>query len=96
MHDVLSQSLIIIIIVLHPRHKLSYFKNAGWEDEWVDTAETLVRDEFKRSYEHTIVNDDLTDDEDKGVGVSADETSMVCFFINFFASTDAIADQEHL
>ncbi|KAG1853540.1 hypothetical protein C8R48DRAFT_558143, partial [Suillus tomentosus] len=27
-----------IAMVLHPRHKLSYFKNAGWEDEWVDTA----------------------------------------------------------
>ena len=33
-------------IVLHPRHKLAYFKNARWEDDWVTTAEKLVRDQF--------------------------------------------------
>jgi hypothetical protein len=33
-------------IVLHPRHKLTYFKNARWEDDWVTTAEKLVRDQF--------------------------------------------------
>jgi hypothetical protein len=27
------QMLIICIVVLHPRHKLSYFKNAGEEEE---------------------------------------------------------------
>ncbi|KAG2747579.1 hypothetical protein P692DRAFT_201668127, partial [Suillus brevipes Sb2] len=27
-----------IAMVLHPRHKLSYFKSAGWEEEWVETA----------------------------------------------------------
>ncbi|KAG1889611.1 uncharacterized protein F5891DRAFT_906011, partial [Suillus fuscotomentosus] len=27
-----------IAMVLHPRHKLQYFKAAGWEDEWVTTA----------------------------------------------------------
>lgn len=36
--------------VLHPRHKLSYFKAARWEDDWIQTAESLVRDEFERSY----------------------------------------------
>ncbi|KAG1895975.1 uncharacterized protein F5891DRAFT_959346 [Suillus fuscotomentosus] len=72
-----------IAMVLHPRHKLSYFKNAGWEDEWVDTAEALVRDEFERSYEHTIVNNDSTDNEDNGLGVpeklTKGDSSMVCF-----------------
>ncbi|KAG2740021.1 hypothetical protein P692DRAFT_201661585, partial [Suillus brevipes Sb2] len=27
-----------IAMVLHPHHKLSYFKSAGWEEEWVETA----------------------------------------------------------
>jgi hypothetical protein len=36
--------------VLHPRHKLQYFKNAGWEEEWVETARNIVRDEFDRMY----------------------------------------------
>jgi hypothetical protein len=38
------------IAVLHPRHKLQYFKTAGWEDEWVETARNIVRDEFDRTY----------------------------------------------
>ena len=25
-------------LVLHPCHKLHYFKKAGWEDDWIDTA----------------------------------------------------------
>jgi hypothetical protein len=36
--------------VLHPRHKLQYFTNAGWEDSWIDTARTIVRNEFDRTY----------------------------------------------
>ncbi|KAG2341485.1 hypothetical protein BDR05DRAFT_845370, partial [Suillus weaverae] len=27
-----------IAMVLHPQHKLSYFKNAGWEERWIATA----------------------------------------------------------
>ncbi|KAF8549901.1 hypothetical protein OG21DRAFT_1382778, partial [Imleria badia] len=27
-----------VTMVLHPRHKLQYFKNANWEQEWIDTA----------------------------------------------------------
>ena len=36
--------------VLHPRHKLAYFKMAGLEQEWIKTARELVRDAFERSY----------------------------------------------
>jgi hypothetical protein len=36
--------------VLHPRHKLQYFKDAGWSDEWIEQAEEIVRDEFNRKY----------------------------------------------
>jgi hypothetical protein len=36
--------------VLHPRHKLQYFKKAGWQDSWIETAYTIVRDEFYRTY----------------------------------------------
>lgn len=38
------------ILVLHPRHKLKYFENAGWEEEWIETARQIVRDEFDRTY----------------------------------------------
>jgi hypothetical protein len=36
--------------VLHPRHKLAYFKNAGWEDEWIKTAERIVCKEYECLY----------------------------------------------
>ncbi|TFY73141.1 hypothetical protein EWM64_g10871, partial [Hericium alpestre] len=39
-----------IAMVLHPRHKLAYFKNARWEQEWIDTARDVVHDKFKHSY----------------------------------------------
>ncbi len=40
----------IIFVVLHPSHKLAYFAQAGWDDEWRATAETIVRAEFERAY----------------------------------------------
>jgi hypothetical protein len=69
-----------IFIVLHPRHKLSYFKNAGWEDEWVETAEALVRDEYKHSYEDMIVKDcaNNTKDNDLGGAYTKGDSSKVC------------------
>ena len=39
-----------IKLVLHPRHKLMYFKRMDWDVEWISTAEGLVREEFERSY----------------------------------------------
>jgi hypothetical protein len=38
------------LLVLHPRHKLQYFKNAGWEDDWIERAEEIVRTQFDLSY----------------------------------------------
>ena len=39
-----------LLLVLHPRHKLQYFKNAGWQDEWIERAEEIVRMVFDLSY----------------------------------------------
>jgi hypothetical protein len=36
---------------LHPRHKLKYFKNAGWESGWIETAELLMHDHFDIDYD---------------------------------------------
>ena len=38
------------LAVLHPRHKLQYFRNANWDDAWITTATTIVHDEFMRAY----------------------------------------------
>ena len=32
-----------LYIVLHPRHKLEYFKKAGWEASWIKAAEEILR-----------------------------------------------------
>ncbi|KIJ09551.1 hypothetical protein PAXINDRAFT_45902, partial [Paxillus involutus ATCC 200175] len=45
-----SSEVYRIAMVLHPRHKLAYFKTTHWEDEWIKTAEALVCDEYTRSY----------------------------------------------
>ncbi|KAG0692110.1 hypothetical protein DFH29DRAFT_818224 [Suillus ampliporus] len=39
-----------IAMVLHPHHKLNYFKTAGWEPEWIQTASDLVHHEFDFAY----------------------------------------------
>lgn len=39
-----------IFLVLHPRHKLHYFKSAGWNETWIKAARTIVREEFDRTY----------------------------------------------
>ncbi len=33
-------------IVLHPQHKLQYFHDANWDDEWITTATEIIHDEF--------------------------------------------------
>jgi len=37
-------------LVLHPRHKLQYFKDIGWKDEWIKMARDIVRAEFECKY----------------------------------------------
>jgi hypothetical protein len=57
LHFVLKRFL-LCLQVLHPRHKLSYFKSAGWTPEWIETAEELVRAVFQSSYvSHSVVDD---------------------------------------
>lgn len=37
--------------VLHPGLKLEYFRVQEWEQEWIDAAENLTREEYVASYE---------------------------------------------
>ncbi|KAG9310634.1 hypothetical protein JVU11DRAFT_9206 [Chiua virens] len=38
------------IIVLHPQHKLNYFRLAKWKEDWIQTAEKLVCELYKSTY----------------------------------------------
>jgi len=42
--------MVVILSVLHPHHKLEYFKAQKWENEWIQMARDIVRKEFDRSY----------------------------------------------
>ncbi|KAF8798676.1 hypothetical protein BYT27DRAFT_7320677 [Phlegmacium glaucopus] len=48
-----------IAMVLHPCHKLRYFKTAGWEDEWIKMAHNIVREEFDRTYAFMDLDDEI-------------------------------------
>ena len=37
-------------LVLHPSHKVDYFRQADWTDEWCKTAVGIVQAEFERAY----------------------------------------------
>ncbi|KAG1801225.1 uncharacterized protein BJ212DRAFT_1286670 [Suillus subaureus] len=52
-----------IAMVLHPHHKLAYFKNTQWEDAWIGTAATLVHDEFEWSYLEVGIQENSDDIE---------------------------------
>ena len=43
-----------IYLVLHPKHKLKYFEKQNWDEDWIKTAEDIVREEFRRNYEEYI------------------------------------------
>jgi hypothetical protein len=48
----------IHLLVLHPHHKLDYFKKAGWKEEWITTARQIVHDEFEWSYAELLAEAD--------------------------------------
>ena len=49
-------------VVLHPRHKLQYFKNAGWLKGWIDTARGIVETQYKHAYaSRDVEEDDMSD-----------------------------------
>ncbi|KIM65712.1 hypothetical protein SCLCIDRAFT_22590 [Scleroderma citrinum Foug A] len=45
-----SSDLYHIAMVLHPWHKLVYFRSVGWEPDWINMAHELVRNTFDSSY----------------------------------------------
>jgi hypothetical protein len=55
-----------------------YFQTAQWDDEWIKTAESLVRDEFERSYNHTNETDIETIDGNTEASTETVNTPKVC------------------
>lgn len=47
--------------MLHPRHKLTYFKNLKWKDGWIKNAHNIVQTEYKKNYEGKFNGDKAHD-----------------------------------
>jgi len=62
-----------IATVLHPRHKLAYFKTAGRTQDWIVATEILVRNQFESRYTTTEAGKDR---EDSGDQESEDVTEV--------------------
>ncbi|KIL65170.1 hypothetical protein M378DRAFT_77314 [Amanita muscaria Koide BX008] len=58
--------------LLHPRHKLQYFKHAGWSDAWISTARELVRKAYERSYVDRVIPTNTNEDQTTDGGDSSD------------------------
>ncbi|KAF8657111.1 hypothetical protein AX14_007931, partial [Amanita brunnescens Koide BX004] len=70
-----------IAMILHPRHKLAYFQKSTWLSDWVDLAQTLVRDEFERNYMAISEGEDEGDKVDDAPGATnADNDEHVNIF----------------
>lgn len=52
--------------MLHPRHKLAYFKNLKWTNNWIKIARGIVEEEYKKNYKGKF---------DKGQGKNAGAAS---------------------
>ena len=57
-------------LVLHPRHKLEYFRRNDWDDTSIDAARNVVQDEYDRSYWLMDVEDKGTTEVDRNTAVS--------------------------
>ncbi|KIJ90205.1 hypothetical protein K443DRAFT_37414, partial [Laccaria amethystina LaAM-08-1] len=56
-----------IAMVLDPKRKLDYFRSAGWEEEWIETARGIIEAEFDRGYTEIWIG---SDDDDESPSVS--------------------------
>ncbi|KIM57277.1 hypothetical protein SCLCIDRAFT_130824 [Scleroderma citrinum Foug A] len=54
-----SSKVYHITMVLHPRYKLDYFKQAKWQAEWINTAHELVHATYRSSYTPHHIQDDI-------------------------------------
>jgi hypothetical protein len=43
---------VTVALVLHPGLKLEYFRQHEWEEDWIEQAENMVREEYIGSYEN--------------------------------------------
>lgn len=53
-NNTLTLLISILLIVLHPRYKSSYFHKAGWPCSWITTTEELLHTEWNTNYKPQV------------------------------------------
>ncbi|KAH9011825.1 hypothetical protein EDB85DRAFT_1878177 [Lactarius pseudohatsudake] len=85
-----------IAMVLHPCHKLEYFKNTKWEGAWIQTARSIVQDEFTQSYESVEGANDEGDTEHDDDEADKQFISFLFVFGLTVPLADLFESQEHI
>lgn len=75
-----------MLLVLHPKHKLGYFEDAGWPRKWIDAAEKLLLQRYKESYEG-FHPDGVSHDEELGTMESDDDEEVRKSSLHLFIYT---------
>ena len=67
------------MVALHPRHKLEYFKNHSWPDEWITEAEHITKAALLRTYAAKASAQPVDDAEagTEGVEIATESQSKV-------------------
>lgn len=71
----LTADAVASLPVLHPRHKLAYFKRMKWSERWINLAHDIVKKEYNTHYAGRFGKDVNTEesDEPEGQGDEGDE-----------------------
>jgi hypothetical protein len=72
------------LTVLHPQHKLAYFKTQEWEEVWVETAYNLVCDEFNHLNASSADLDDSDEDDNASDGATDNVRTFYFVFLFLF------------
>ena len=70
------------MLVLHPTYKLQYFKDADWQNKWIETAKEIVCEEFKQ-WNQTLEIEEI-DASEASQGHEAATQSVPLLIIFFF------------
>jgi len=78
-------------LVLHPQHKLKYFKNAGWPVDWIHSAWEIVHAEIDQTYMAQDIDSDVE-------MVEGDKVCLVLLMIIHFPTYNFIGclNNKHL
>ena len=90
-------SFISLLSVLHPQHKLAYFKNQGWEESWVDAAYNIVHEEYNCLYHlYALVHlNNGSDGDDNYIAMGSVDWVCVVSSLDFYGNLPDIDSLFH-